>query len=70
MPLKLILDAFTAANDNPFGGETIKDRPSLATVHGEIVAREGGFVGKLDHCQLLKRGPTRFQEWYGYSPPA
>ncbi len=45
---------------NPYDGWDIKGRPSLVTVRGKVVARDGEFVGTLGHGQLLKREPTHF----------
>ncbi|MCB1070630.1 MAG: dihydropyrimidinase [Verrucomicrobia bacterium] len=45
---------------NPFEGWDIKGRPSVVTVRGQVVARDGVFVGKLGHGQLVKREPNHF----------
>ncbi|MEM6328824.1 MAG: dihydropyrimidinase [Planctomycetota bacterium] len=43
-----------------FEGWRLQGRPSLVTVRGEVMAREGRFVGQLGHGQFLKRQPTHF----------
>ncbi len=43
-----------------FEGWEIEGRPSLVTVRGCVMARDGKFVGKLGHGKLLKREPTHF----------
>ena len=42
---------------NPFEGWSIEGRPSVVTVRGQIVVRDGKFVGTLGRGQLLKREP-------------
>ena len=43
-----------------FEGWEIKGRPSVVTVRGKVMARDGQFVGKLGHGQFLSREPTHF----------
>ena len=43
-----------------FEGWPIQGRPSVVTVRGDIVARDGQFVGKLGRGQFLKRQPSHF----------
>ncbi|MEM9185420.1 MAG: dihydropyrimidinase [Planctomycetota bacterium] len=43
-----------------FEGWPLKGRPSLVTVRGEVMARDGEFVGRLGHGRFLKREPTHF----------
>lgn len=43
-----------------FEGWPIEGRPSLVTVRGEVMARDGKFVGKLGHGKFLRRQPTHF----------
>lgn len=43
-----------------FEGWAIEGRPSVVTVRGEIVARDGQFTGKLGRGQFLKRQPSHF----------
>jgi dihydropyrimidinase len=41
-----------------FEGVAIEGRPSIVTLRGEVQVREGKFVGKPSHGQMLKREPT------------
>jgi dihydropyrimidinase len=41
-----------------FEGWAIEGRPSLVSVRGRVQVRDGRFVGRLDHGQLLRREPT------------
>ncbi len=41
-----------------FEGMPIKGRPSVVTVRGKVMARDGQFTGKLGHGQFLHREPT------------
>jgi len=43
-----------------FEGWPIKGRPSVVTVRGDIVARDGQFTGKIGRGQFLKRQPSHF----------
>lgn len=43
-----------------FEGWPIEGRPSLVTVRGRIMARDGKFIGQLGYGKLLKRMPTHF----------
>ncbi len=43
-----------------FEGWEIEGRPSIVTVRGEVMVRDGDFVGSLGRGQLLKRKPTHF----------
>jgi dihydropyrimidinase len=43
-----------------FEGWPLEGRPSLVTVRGQVMARDGKFVGELGHGKLLKREPTHF----------
>ncbi|MEM6798057.1 MAG: dihydropyrimidinase [Planctomycetota bacterium] len=43
-----------------FEGWELKGRPSLVTVRGEVMARDGQFVGQLGHGKFLRREPTHF----------
>jgi dihydropyrimidinase len=45
---------------SPFEGMTIKGRPSVVTVRGEITARDGQFIGTIGRGQFLPRDPTHF----------
>ncbi len=49
-----------ATDYSAFEGWQIKGRPSLVTVRGKVMARDGAFVGNLGHGQFLKREPTHF----------
>jgi dihydropyrimidinase len=43
-----------------FEGWPIEGRPSVVTVRGEVVARDGEFTGTLGRGQFLKRQPSHF----------
>lgn len=43
-----------------FEGWEIEGRPSVVTVRGKVMARDGKFVGQLGHGKFLKREPTHF----------
>ena len=43
-----------------YEGWNIEGRASVVTVRGEVQVRDGRFVGKLGHGQLLRREPTHF----------
>ena len=43
-----------------FEGWPIEGRPSVVTVRGEVVAREGQFTGTLGRGQFLQRTPSHF----------
>lgn len=43
-----------------FEGWELKGRPSVVTVRGKVMVRDGKFVGELGHGQFLKREPTHF----------
>jgi dihydropyrimidinase len=43
---------------NPFEGMPIEGRPSVVTVRGKIVARDGKFVGPRGHGRFLEREPA------------
>lgn len=43
-----------------FEGWPLSGRPSLVTVRGKVMARDGQFVGELGHGQFLRREPTHF----------
>lgn len=43
---------------NAFEGWPLEGRPSVVTVRGAVVARDGQFVGRLGHGRFLKRRPT------------
>ncbi|MEM8865511.1 MAG: dihydropyrimidinase [Planctomycetota bacterium] len=43
-----------------FEGWELKGRPSLVTVRGKVMARDGEFVGELGHGQFLRREPTHY----------
>ena len=42
---------------NPFEGMEIEGRPSIVTVRGKVVVREGRFVGELGRGTFLSREP-------------
>ncbi len=43
-----------------FEGWPIEGRPSIVTVRGEVVARDGQFTGTLGRGQFLKRKPSHY----------
>lgn len=43
-----------------FEGWEIEGRPSVVTVRGRVMVREGKFVGELGHGRFLARQPTHF----------
>jgi dihydropyrimidinase len=49
-----------AVDYNPFEGMKVTGRPSAVTMRGEVVARDGKFVGQKKRGQFLKRQPTHF----------
>jgi dihydropyrimidinase len=49
-----------AVDYNPFEGMEVAGRPSLVSVRGEVMVREGKFVGDPKRGKLLKREPTHF----------
>jgi len=49
-----------AVDYSAFEGWEIEGRPSLVTVRGKVQARDGQFVGELDHGKLLTRAATHF----------
>lgn len=46
---------------NSFEGMEIDGRPSVVTVRGRVVARDGRFVGDTAHGRFLAREPIHFQ---------
>jgi dihydropyrimidinase len=46
-----------ATDYSAFEGWEIKGRPSVVTVRGQVMARDGEFVGKLGHGRLVPRSP-------------
>jgi dihydropyrimidinase len=55
-----VKNQYMAVDYNPFEGWEIKGRPHAVTVRGEVVARDGKFVGQIGRGKLLKREPTHF----------
>ncbi len=43
-----------------FEGWPLQGRPSLVAVRGDVQVRDGKFVGRTDHGQMLCREPTHF----------
>lgn len=43
-----------------FEGREIEGRPSVVTVRGEVVVRDGVFVGRVGSGKFLRREPTHF----------
>jgi dihydropyrimidinase len=48
-----------ATDYSAFEGWEIKGRPSVVTVRGAVVAREGRFVGKAGHGKMVERQTAR-----------
>lgn len=44
-----------AVDYNAFEGWQTQGRPDLVTVRGHVQVRDGRFVGRQDHGQLLRR---------------
>lgn len=53
-------DQEMAVDYRAFEGWEIEGRPSLVTVRGKVQVRDGKFVGKMGHGQLLTREPGHF----------
>ncbi|MEM1305054.1 MAG: amidohydrolase family protein, partial [Planctomycetota bacterium] len=56
-----VISAATHQSDtdyNAFEGFEIEGRPSVVTVRGEVMVRDGEFVGQLGHGRFLARKPT------------
>lgn len=49
---------YMATDYNAFEGWEVKGRPHVVTVRGEVMARDGKFVGKLGRGRLLQREAT------------
>jgi len=49
-----------AVDYSAFEGWPIKGRPHVTAVRGEIVARDGQFVGTIGHGKFVKREPNHF----------
>jgi dihydropyrimidinase len=49
-----------AVDYNPFEGMKVTGKASAVTVRGEVVARNGKFVGQKKRGEFLKRQPTHF----------
>ena len=49
-----------AVDYNPFEGTEVAGRPSMVSVRGEVMVRDGKFVGDPKRGKLLKREPTHF----------
>ena len=45
---------------NPFEGMAIEGRPHVVTVRGQVVARDGRFVGQEGRGRFLQREPSHF----------
>jgi dihydropyrimidinase len=45
---------------NPFEGMAIEGRPQVVTLRGQVVAREGKFVGQAGRGQFLQRAPSHY----------
>lgn len=52
--------SYSKVDYNAYEGWELTGRSSLATVRGQIQARDGKFVGTIGRGQLLKRKPTHF----------
>jgi dihydropyrimidinase len=44
-----------ATDYSAFEGWEIKGRPSAVTLRGQVMARDGKFVGKLGHGRMVAR---------------
>jgi dihydropyrimidinase len=49
---------YMATDYSAFEGWEIRGRPSVVTVRGKIMARDGKFTGALGHGKLIKREPA------------
>jgi dihydropyrimidinase len=49
-----------AVDYSAFEGWPVEGRPSLVTVRGEVMAKDGVFVGKKGHGRFLQRQPSHF----------
>jgi dihydropyrimidinase len=49
---------YMATDYNAFEGWEVKGRPHIVTVRGQIMARDGQFVGQLGHGRLIAREPS------------
>lgn len=45
---------------NVFEGWEVEGRPSVVTVRGQVMVRDGKFVGKIGHGTFLQRAPSHF----------
>lgn len=45
---------------NVFEGWEVEGRPSVVTVRGQVMVRDGKFVGKIGHGKFLQRAPGHF----------
>jgi dihydropyrimidinase len=51
---------YTNVDYNVFEGWKIEGRPSVVTVRGKVMARDGKFTGKIGHGRFLERKPSHF----------
>ncbi len=51
---------YTNVDYNVFEGWKIEGRPSVVTVRGKVMARDGKFIGKIGHGKFLQRKPSHF----------
>lgn len=51
---------YTNVDYNVFEGWKIEGRPSVVTVRGQVMARDGKFTGKIGHGEFLQRKPGHF----------
>jgi dihydropyrimidinase len=49
-----------AVDYSAFEGWPVEGRPSLVTVRGEVMAKDGVFVGKKGHGRFLQRQASHF----------
>jgi dihydropyrimidinase len=51
---------YTNVDYNVFEGWKIEGRPSVVTVRGQVMVRDGKFTGKIGHGKFLERKPGHF----------
>jgi dihydropyrimidinase len=51
---------YTNVDYNVFEGWKIEGRPSVVTVRGRVMVRDGKFTGKIGHGRFLERKPSHF----------
>ncbi|HSY43571.1 MAG TPA: dihydropyrimidinase [Candidatus Acidoferrum sp.] len=51
---------YTNVDYNVFEGWKIEGRPSVVTVRGQVMVRDGKFTGKIGHGRFIERKPSHF----------